>query len=81
MLWLPLTKSIGAGANAGEYASVDQVTANVAKECLLASLKVDPRAAHLWANLANAYYIIGDHRSSSKCLEKVPVVCSLSYKE
>lgn len=62
----------GAGANAGEYSSVDQVTAvNVAKECLLASLKADPKAAHLWANLANAYYMIGDHRSSSKCLEKV----------
>ncbi|PON45656.1 N-terminal acetyltransferase A, auxiliary subunit [Parasponia andersonii] len=61
----------GAGANAGDSASVDQVAAvNVAKECLLASLKADPKAAHLWANLANAYYMIGDHRSSSKCLEK-----------
>lgn len=61
----------GAGANGGECASADQITAvNVAKECLLASLKADPRAAHLWANLANAYYLIGDHRSSSKCLEK-----------
>lgn len=61
----------GAGANAEDCASADQVTAvNVAKECLLASLKSDPRAAHLWANLANAYYMIGDHRSSSKCLEK-----------
>lgn len=61
----------GAGANAEDCASADQVTAvNVAKECLLASLKADPRAAHLWANLANAYYMIGDHRSSSKCLEK-----------
>lgn len=62
----------GAGANASEGASGDQVAAiSVAKECLLAALKSDPKAAHTWANLANAYYLIGDHRSSSKCLEKV----------
>ncbi|XP_021908957.1 uncharacterized protein LOC110823008 isoform X2 [Carica papaya] len=61
----------GAGANAGEGASANQVEAiHVARDCLLAALKADPRAAHLWANLANAYYLIGDHRSSSKCLEK-----------
>ncbi|XP_022737427.1 probable UDP-N-acetylglucosamine--peptide N-acetylglucosaminyltransferase SEC [Durio zibethinus] len=61
----------GAGANASEGASGDQVAAvNVAKECLLAALKSDPKAAHTWANLANAYYLVGDHRSSSKCLEK-----------
>ncbi|XAR50279.1 Protein O-GlcNAc transferase [Bertholletia excelsa] len=61
----------GAGANAGEGASEDQVTAaNVAKECLLAAVKMDPKAAHLWANLANAYYMTGDHKSSVKCLEK-----------
>ncbi|XVE56664.1 hypothetical protein DITRI_Ditri04bG0029000 [Diplodiscus trichospermus] len=61
----------GAGANASEGASADKVAAvNVAKECLLAALKSDPKAAHTWANLANAYYMIGDHRSSSKCLEK-----------
>ncbi|XP_059642374.1 probable UDP-N-acetylglucosamine--peptide N-acetylglucosaminyltransferase SPINDLY isoform X2 [Cornus florida] len=61
----------GAGANSGEGAFADQVTAtNAAKECLLAAVKADPKAAHLWANLANAYYIIGDHRSSGKCLEK-----------
>ncbi|XWS60332.1 hypothetical protein CRYUN_Cryun07bG0026700 [Craigia yunnanensis] len=61
----------GAGANVSEGASGDQVAAvNVAKECLLAALKSDPKAAHTWANLANAYYLIGDHRSSSKCLEK-----------
>ncbi|KAK9278719.1 hypothetical protein L1049_028295 [Liquidambar formosana] len=65
----------GAGANAGEGSSADQViAANVAKECLLAALKADPRAAHIWANLANAYYIAGDHRSSDKCLEKVLMV-------
>ncbi|CAN1291498.1 Probable UDP-N-acetylglucosamine--peptide N-acetylglucosaminyltransferase SEC [Linum perenne] len=61
----------GAGAHAGDGASVDQFeAAHVAKECLLASLKLDPKAAHAWANLANAYYMTGDHKSSSKCLEK-----------
>ncbi|KAE8707463.1 S-adenosyl-L-methionine-dependent methyltransferases superfamily protein isoform 1 [Hibiscus syriacus] len=62
----------GAGANASEGASRDQFPAiNVAKECLLAVVKSDLKAAHTWANLANAYYLIGDHSSSSKCLEKV----------
>ncbi|GAB4860537.1 hypothetical protein Ancab_035698 [Ancistrocladus abbreviatus] len=61
----------GAGANSGQIAAADlAVAVNVAKECLLAALKADPKAAHTWANLANAYYIVGDHRSSSKCLEK-----------
>lgn len=61
----------GAGANSGEGASEDQlIAANVAKECLLAAVKVEPKAAHVWANLANAYYLMGDCRSSSKCFEK-----------
>ena len=70
---LPLSKFSGAGANSGEGAAfTDQVAAvNIAKECLLAALKADPKAAHIWANLANAYYMTGDHRSSGKCLEKV----------
>lgn len=62
----------GAGANAGDGASGDQITAaNVAKECLLTALKIDSKAAHLWGNLSNAYYMAGDHKSSGKCLEKV----------
>ncbi|XP_028084117.1 probable UDP-N-acetylglucosamine--peptide N-acetylglucosaminyltransferase SEC [Camellia sinensis] len=61
----------GAGANAGEGAPEDQVlAANVAKECLLAAVKMDPKAVHLWANLGNAYYLTSDHKSSGKCLEK-----------
>ncbi|KAK4375829.1 hypothetical protein RND71_006506 [Anisodus tanguticus] len=61
----------GAGANALHGTSADQVTAaNVAKECLLAALKADSKAAHIWTNLANAYDLMGDHRSSAKCLEK-----------
>ncbi|XP_009333902.1 probable UDP-N-acetylglucosamine--peptide N-acetylglucosaminyltransferase SPINDLY [Pyrus x bretschneideri] len=74
----------GAGANAGEGASADHTSAvNVAKECLFASLKEDPKAAHVWANLANAYYMTGDHRNSSKCLEKaakLEVNCCMSTR-
>lgn len=63
---------IGAGANADAQTSRDHVTAVcIAKDCLLAGAKTDPRAAHIWANLANAYHLIGDHRNSGKCLEKV----------
>lgn len=62
----------GAGANGGAGASEDQkAPMNVAKECLLAALRSDPKSAHTWVNLANSYYMMGDHRSSSKCLEKV----------
>ncbi|XP_010444205.1 PREDICTED: probable UDP-N-acetylglucosamine--peptide N-acetylglucosaminyltransferase SPINDLY [Camelina sativa] len=61
----------GAGANGGTGASEDQKACmNVAKECLLAALRSDPKSAHTWVNLANSYYMMGDHRSSSKCLEK-----------
>ncbi|CAA2939586.1 probable UDP-N-acetylglucosamine--peptide N-acetylglucosaminyltransferase SPINDLY isoform X1 [Olea europaea subsp. europaea] len=61
----------GAGANADGGTSSDEVaSASVAKECLLAAAKADPRAAHIWTNLANAYYLSGDHRMSGKCLEK-----------
>lgn len=61
----------GAGANALDRTTADQViAANVARECLLAALKADSKAAHTWTNLANAYYLMGDHRSSAKCLEK-----------
>ncbi|CAN8251807.1 unnamed protein product [Cochlearia groenlandica] len=61
----------GAGANGGPGASEDQrAPMNVAKECLLAALRADPKSAHAWVNLANSYYMMGDHRSSSKCLEK-----------
>lgn len=47
------------------------MAANVAKECLLAAIKADAKSAHIWANLAYAFSISGDHRSSGKCLEKV----------
>ncbi|KAK4256990.1 hypothetical protein QN277_006640 [Acacia crassicarpa] len=61
----------GAGASASEHASADRVAAiTVAKECLLAAVKADPKSGHIWTNLANAFSLCGDHRSSSKCLEK-----------
>jgi len=62
----------GPGASASEGAMADQImAAKVAKECLLAAIKADSKSAHLWANLAYAFSVSGDHRSSSKCLEKV----------
>ncbi|CAI9280481.1 unnamed protein product [Lactuca saligna] len=61
----------GAGANGDDGGCEDRVNGiNVAKECLLAAAKADPKAAHVWTNLANAYFMAGDHRNSGKCLEK-----------
>ncbi|KAF9605020.1 hypothetical protein IFM89_013186 [Coptis chinensis] len=61
----------GAGADSGEEAFSQQlVAANVAKECLFAAAKADPKSAHIWVNLANAYSVVGDHTSAGKCLEK-----------
>ncbi|KAM7275662.1 hypothetical protein ACFE04_017528 [Oxalis oulophora] len=60
---------LGAGASA--CSSEDRVAAvHVSKECLLTALKADPRSAHTWVNLADAYYMSGDHISSAKCMEK-----------
>jgi uncharacterized protein HemY len=70
----------GAGANAAEGALAEQSkAANVAKECLLAAIKADGKSAHIWANLAYAFSISGDHRSSSKCLEKVLMASCYSH--
>ncbi|CAO2196536.1 unnamed protein product [Urochloa humidicola] len=41
-----------------------------AKECLLAAVKADPKAASVWVNLANAYYMAGEHKNSKRCLEQ-----------
>ncbi|XP_042439091.1 probable UDP-N-acetylglucosamine--peptide N-acetylglucosaminyltransferase SPINDLY isoform X3 [Zingiber officinale] len=61
----------GPGANAGQGAFLQQIeAATVAKECLLATLKSDLRSGTIWVNLANAYYVLGDHRSAKQCLEK-----------
>ncbi|KAG2593668.1 hypothetical protein PVAP13_5NG012560 [Panicum virgatum] len=63
--------SAGAGGNvsAGPYLHQKEALA-VAKECLLAAVKADPKAASVWVNLANAYYMAGEHRNSKKCLEQ-----------
>ncbi|CAM0884214.1 unnamed protein product [Alopecurus aequalis] len=42
----------------------------VAKECLLAAVRSDPKAASVWVNLANAYHMVGEHRNSKRCLEQ-----------
>ncbi|CAM8972658.1 unnamed protein product [Rhodiola kirilowii] len=74
----------GPGANSDVGLSANQLTSfNVAKECLLADVKSNPKSAHLWANLGNSYYIVGDYRSSSRCLEKAakldPSCMSIRY--
>ncbi|KAF8664928.1 hypothetical protein HU200_054246 [Digitaria exilis] len=63
--------SAGAGGNvsAGPYMHQKEALA-VAKECLLAAVKADPKAASVWVNLANAYYMAGEHRNSKRCLEQ-----------
>jgi len=68
----------GAGGNvsAGPYLHQKEALA-VAKECLLAAVKADPKAASVWVNLANAYYMAGEHRNSKKCLEQVRTVISV----
>ena len=45
----------------------------VAKECLLAAVRSDPKAASVWVNLANAYHMVGEHINSKRCLEQVTV--------
>lgn len=63
--------SAGAGGNvsAGPYLHQKEALA-VAKECLLAAVKADPKAASVWVNLANAYYMDGEHMNSKRCLEQ-----------
>lgn len=61
----------GAGANGEEGISQDQLeAANVAKQCLLAAAKAEPKAGLVWLNLANAYSIAGEHQKAKKCLEQ-----------
>ncbi|XP_078173752.1 tetratricopeptide repeat (TPR)-containing protein isoform X1 [Carex rostrata] len=61
----------GPGAFAGEGHHSNQVEGiNVAKECLLAAVKAEPKAAQLWVNLANAYYLAGEHTNAKSCLEQ-----------
>ncbi|KAL5998315.1 hypothetical protein ACLOJK_009255 [Asimina triloba] len=59
----------GADADEGSYTS-RIVAANVAKECLAAAAKADPKSGYIWVNLANACHLAGDHKNAGKCLEK-----------
>ncbi|XP_034593866.1 uncharacterized protein [Setaria viridis] len=61
--------SAGGNVSAGPYLHQKEALA-VAKDCLLAAVKADPKAASVWVNLANAYYMAGEHRNSKKCLEQ-----------
>ncbi|XP_020597050.1 probable UDP-N-acetylglucosamine--peptide N-acetylglucosaminyltransferase SPINDLY isoform X2 [Phalaenopsis equestris] len=61
----------GPGANAGEGTYLHKVeAATVARDCLLAATKIDPKSGPLWINLANAYYLIHDYDNAKRCLEK-----------
>ncbi|CAO1942708.1 unnamed protein product [Urochloa humidicola] len=63
--------SAGARCNVSEGPYLHQKEAlAVAKECLLAAVKADPKAASVWVNLANAYYMAGEHKNSKRCLEQ-----------
>ncbi|GJZ44625.1 hypothetical protein Tco_0591880 [Tanacetum coccineum] len=42
------------------------IASDVAKECLLAAAKADPKGAHVWTNIANAYYMAA--KLESNCL-------------
>lgn len=59
----------GAGAREGAYASQHDA-AIAAQQCFVAALKADPKAGHIWVNLAAAYAVSGDFNSASKCLEQ-----------
>uniref|UniRef100_A0A0D9WXG3 UDP-N-acetylglucosamine--peptide N-acetylglucosaminyltransferase SPINDLY n=1 Tax=Leersia perrieri TaxID=77586 RepID=A0A0D9WXG3_9ORYZ len=59
----------GGNVSAGSYLHQKDGLA-VAKECLLAAVKADPKAASVWVNLANAYYMSGEHKNSKRCLEQ-----------
>ncbi|KAK3166266.1 hypothetical protein QOZ80_1AG0043590 [Eleusine coracana subsp. coracana] len=65
--------SVAAGAgcksSTGPYLQQKETLA-IAKECLLAAVKADPKAASVWVNLANAYYMAGEHKNSKRCLEQ-----------
>ncbi|KAM0926115.1 hypothetical protein ACQ4PT_003929 [Festuca glaucescens] len=65
--------SLAAGESGTESAGsyLHQKEALVAaKECLLAAVRSDPKAASVWVNLANAYHMVGEHRNSKRCLEQ-----------
>ncbi|KAL5232378.1 hypothetical protein ABZP36_031154 [Zizania latifolia] len=63
--------SLAAGGNvsAGSYLHQKEGLA-VAKECLLAAVKANPTTTSVWVNLANAYYIAGEHKNSKRCLKQ-----------
>ncbi|KAG8078800.1 hypothetical protein GUJ93_ZPchr0007g3792 [Zizania palustris] len=64
-----LAAGSGGNVSAGSYLQQKEGL-TVAKECLLAAVKADPKAASVWVNLANAYYIAGEYKNSKRCLEQ-----------
>ncbi|KAJ1286710.1 hypothetical protein BS78_03G372700 [Paspalum vaginatum] len=64
-----LSAGAGGSISAGPYLRQKEALA-VAKDCLLAAVKADPKAAPIWVNLANAYYMDGERMNSKRCLEQ-----------
>ncbi|PKA65703.1 T-complex protein 1 subunit epsilon [Apostasia shenzhenica] len=61
----------GPGAGAADGANQNIVeAATVARDCLLAAAKADPKFGPLWVNLAIAYSVIQDYAKAKRCLEK-----------
>eukprot|EP00249_Psilotum_nudum_P015308 c25253_g1_i1 orf=711-3452(+) len=60
---------VGAGAGQGAY-TLRLGAAIAARQCLVAALKIDPKAGPVWVNLAAAYTVSGDLSSASRCLEQ-----------
>lgn len=61
----------GTGTNAGEGSFLHKFeAAAVARDCLLAAAKADPKSGPLWINLSNAYYLIRDYKKAKRCAEK-----------
>ncbi|KAL3677340.1 hypothetical protein R1sor_027288 [Riccia sorocarpa] len=73
-----------AGAGAGPIAFLSRLAAaRAAKQCLEVSLKEDPKAGHIWANLAAAHTTLGNIGSASQALEQAarldPARMSIRY--
>lgn len=64
----------GAGAGSPGYNgvySMQHAAALAAQQCLVSTLKDDPKAGHAWVNLAAAYAASGCVLDANQCLEQV----------
>ncbi|KAL2609085.1 hypothetical protein R1flu_027658 [Riccia fluitans] len=60
-----------ASAGAGPVVFLQRLAAaRAAEQCLEVALKEDPKAGHIWANLAAAHTTLGNIAAASQCLEQ-----------